>query len=561
MAEKRYTAVFSAKDHFSPAVRQMQQTLAKAKNEQELFIKKINEMDKEQKEYIQTTKRTTESVDRMKRALVGVGSGFATMGNRGMTAVRTLGGGLKSIVSTITSLPALIAGAGTAFGAWKLGDMVIGGGLRQEMTLTQLQGLSGSKQAGNEIYQMLRNEAMNSTFATQEYTQATRSFLGFTRDQEELKGFLDITKRLALLDPEQGFSGASFAVKEGLAGDLLSLSERFEIPKSFLRQNGFDSKGGYMANYTAISKTLDQMGMTKEAVGVYESTGMAKLTEFKNKSLDWLGQMGNGVVKEMKPFFTEINKFFKSSDAKNFANEMSVWLGGAFNRGVTYLKDMNLTWSDFESVFSSAGDIFGGVGDSFAIMMGTFNGEKGNSPRDAFEQFAKTLEDGGNAIDRFNESFSPFVDNLRAFADFGTTFFDKNDDGTRDKGLLTWFADGVTGKGWGKTYDPSTQVTPWQALKETFRINGQLLDGLNFNPNAGSSGRLRGSHRAGLSYVPYDGYVAELHKGEQVVPAQAAQRMGGQVLITNNTFNVRNESDIDAIGKAIANELRLKGAM
>ena len=28
-----------------------------------------------------------------------------------------------------------------------------------------------------------------------------------------------------------------------------------------------------------------------------------------------------------------------------------------------------------------------------------------------------------------------------------------------------------------------------------------------------------GSHASGLDYVPFDGYVAELHKGERVVPA------------------------------------------
>ena len=31
-----------------------------------------------------------------------------------------------------------------------------------------------------------------------------------------------------------------------------------------------------------------------------------------------------------------------------------------------------------------------------------------------------------------------------------------------------------------------------------------------------------GSHASGLDYVPYDGYIAELHKGEMVVPAEEA---------------------------------------
>jgi hypothetical protein len=36
-------------------------------------------------------------------------------------------------------------------------------------------------------------------------------------------------------------------------------------------------------------------------------------------------------------------------------------------------------------------------------------------------------------------------------------------------------------------------------------------------------GRLDGSHAAGLSYVPFDGYRAELHAGERVLTAPQAR--------------------------------------
>ena len=53
----------------------------------------------------------------------------------------------------------------------------------------------------------------------------------------------------------------------------------------------------------------------------------------------------------------------------------------------------------------------------------------------------------------------------------------------------------------------------------------------------------------GLQRVPYDGFQATLHEGEQVLTAsQARERSNGsQVLITGNQFTVREEADIDRV--------------
>jgi len=63
----------------------------------------------------------------------------------------------------------------------------------------------------------------------------------------------------------------------------------------------------------------------------------------------------------------------------------------------------------------------------------------------------------------------------------------------------------------------------------------------------------------GLQRVPYDNFPALLHEGERVLTASEARaynsRQGASVMITGNTFVVREEADIDRIAQELARRL------
>lgn len=66
-------------------------------------------------------------------------------------------------------------------------------------------------------------------------------------------------------------------------------------------------------------------------------------------------------------------------------------------------------------------------------------------------------------------------------------------------------------------------ASEWEGLSLWFKgiwdgLFGNLTATVTINKN-NNTGGTDGSHADGLSYVPFDGYIAELHKGEMVVPA------------------------------------------
>lgn len=81
-------------------------------------------------------------------------------------------------------------------------------------------------------------------------------------------------------------------------------------------------------------------------------------------------------------------------------------------------------------------------------------------------------------------------------------------------------------------------------------------------PRGGNNrGGVDGSFATGLDYVPFDGFIAELHKGEMVVPASAANVMRGSSNTVNHTGTIRvegvnNSGDLVAVADMIIDQMR-----
>jgi hypothetical protein len=95
--------------------------------------------------------------------------------------------------------------------------------------------LSGTTEQYNKLLALARQNQRLFGGSLAENIQGLSGFANMARKSGiELAQFNDLSQRLNLLSPEQGLEGAAIALREALAGDTLSLRERFELDKRAL---------------------------------------------------------------------------------------------------------------------------------------------------------------------------------------------------------------------------------------------------------------------------------------------------------------------------------------
>jgi hypothetical protein len=68
----------------------------------------------------------------------------------------------------------------------------------------------------------------------------------------------------------------------------------------------------------------------------------------------------------------------------------------------------------------------------------------------------------------------------------------------------------------------------WNSLVENMSwLTSGLVAGFSYMGSGGTSVNINGSHADGLAYVPFDGYVAQLHEGERVLTKKEAREYNG----------------------------------
>jgi len=245
-----------------------------------------------------------------------------------------------------------------------------------------------------------------------------------------------------------------------------------------------------------FTDTMDQLKRSFGAVGT--SLGAALMPMFISLA-EWIMAHMPEIQATIKVVFDNIKLFIEG--LQEFWDE----------HGAEISEAVSVVWEGIQLIIQTAMDVIKGIID---VVMGLISGDWDR----VWKGLNGILE---SAFELISAALQAALDGLIAIVtgigsalwDAGQEIFQKLWDGMKSKwdSIKNWFS-GVASK-----------------IKDTLFFWQKSKDEVS-STSISSGSSVDGSHAGGLAYVPYDGYVAELHKGERVLTAQDNGNLAAQIV-------------------------------
>lgn len=217
-----------------------------------------------------------------------------------------------------------------------------------------------------------------------------------------------------------------------------------------------------------------------------------------------------GVWNAAQPYFQAIWNFIQSVFAV-----VAPILSGFFRSAWNAIQAIwNVVTGYFQNIFNTIKNIFAAVE---AVFRGDFQA--------AWDAIVSIFSGWGE----FFQGLFDMIGNI--FSKIGEVFMDIGSQAVEAlKNGIAAAWDGLTG--WFNSL--------WDNLFGNRTADVTINKTVNETVNTSKGRSVNGSHRLGLNYVPFDGYIAELHKGERVLTAEQARRQdsgSGNITVVQNIYS------------------------
>ncbi|WP_052335582.1 hypothetical protein [Faecalispora jeddahensis] len=236
-----------------------------------------------------------------------------TMGDASGT--RVMSDGINSITRRITGL---VSAAYLGKKALDVMFAAVKTGAEKQVQLNTFQSLLNSDEAGQALYNYTNLYGkQKSVLGSMGIANATKSFLPFTQDINQMTKLYQLTERLYARDPTQGSEGAVFAMKELISGDVMSARERFNISGiSGAKIRDLVNAGDMNGTLNYLDAVFNKFGVTQGIVDKNFTSLQTQATKFGDNVRSALGDESSPIVQNLSTMFQQLNA---DMDAGKFA--------------------------------------------------------------------------------------------------------------------------------------------------------------------------------------------------------------------------------------------------
>lgn len=203
---------------------------------------------------------------------------------------------INAIRGRLTSLPGLISGVAAGIGVGKAVDLAT----TNEMQMVTMAAVLKSKEKAQQYMDWVTKEAARTPYSDIEMMTAATGIAPYAKDIETFKEYMKTAEVLAAINPAEGLEGATFALKEALSGDFVSLQERFNLPRNVIN-NLKEGKTTAEEFHQVVRKAAEAQGFTYDLVEKQSRTARGLWSTITGNLGTTMMKMGGGILEGLKP--------------------------------------------------------------------------------------------------------------------------------------------------------------------------------------------------------------------------------------------------------------------
>lgn len=224
-----------------------------------------------------------------------------------------------NLTKSIKSIAAAYVGLEAAKKVW---NATIGGAMEQQKMEDMFKARTGDSEVGKAMFEKFKGNAIKAGVDVKEALTGALSFFSTTKNSGQIQELNMIAKQLNAFDTAgNGLAGAVFSVKEALSGDIVSLSERFNIGKAKIRSMGLvekAKKGDIDGFIQSFQKLLELESMGKDAFNRMLDGPAYKWKMLLNNLKNMFADAGRWAVQAFMPLINLFNQIIQSQGIQTF---------------------------------------------------------------------------------------------------------------------------------------------------------------------------------------------------------------------------------------------------